>query len=85
MIVWAMRGEFLTAAGPLQIGKSAKAAAEDRDRLAAELATARQTISDLEHNLEKTAAALDSTGKDLDSALEYLSRLETPGEGDEGG
>lgn len=85
MIVWAMRGEFLTGAGPIQIGKSAKAAAEDRDNLAVELSTARQTISNLEGRLEETAEALDNTGRDLDLALEYISTLEAREEGNQGG
>lgn len=76
MMVWAMRGEFLTGAGPIQIGKSAKAAAEDRDRLAAQVAEDGRTIERLERELEDSAAALETTGKDLDSALAYIDRLE---------
>lgn len=81
MIVWAMRGEFLTAAGPIQIGKSARAAAEDRDRLAEEVGEAGRTIAKLEQELEDVAGTLETTGQDLDAALAYIDTLEAERKG----
>ena len=83
MIVWAMRGEFLTAAGPIQIGKSAKAASEDRDRLAEQVEEDGRTIARLEQELEETAEALERTGSDLDAALTYIDRLRAERKADE--
>lgn len=80
MVAAAVRGQFILQVGPVRLSESVRGVAADRDRLAADLAQAGQTIAELQRELQETAHQLDRTGSDLDAALEYLATIEPPNE-----
>jgi hypothetical protein len=80
LIAAAVRGQFLLQIGPVRLSHSVRGVAADRDRLAADLAQAGQTIADLEQRLQDTARQLEATGADLDLALDYIRTMEGPPE-----
>jgi hypothetical protein len=67
--------QWLTRVGPVEIAQSAKGLVTERDELANDLATARDTIDELEAQLSKTMQEYKEAATTLQSAFDYIATL----------
>jgi hypothetical protein len=72
--------QWLTRVGPLEVASSVKGLAAERDKLASDLAEARDTIDQLEDRLTETTRLYEEAAQTLNQALEYIGTMAEEGD-----